>query len=373
MLAVLRRRKDPDELLRILHSYELCWLGQLQIARVAAEGGSEIEAYSAAEAVAQIAHGSPIEFNSDLLSGPYAGLASSPSHIPGTRAIQRDDPVLADVALRADGYWGDTAETHLLGQEGEIAEARAELVGVLAQAGSELKPGLSAAELYASVRRRILAHFPDGDFPHHAGHGLGLEFEPPFLVPWDMTELETLDGDRAGTRRLLPGPVGCSRRESVPRHSQRRSRVARSDGSARLMLDDAAVPDDAAPLGGDLQVSAARCDITPMAGVRLVGYLDRDLPADSVNDPLTATAVALRDPVGDALVIVCCDVLGFPLELSRRIRREHRRILRPAGAVGLAGPESHALRSANAPGAVWNAGRAGLARAVAAAARRGRE
>jgi neutral ceramidase len=86
------------------------------------------------------------------------------------------------------------------------------------------------------------------------------------------------------------------------------------------MLDDAPVT-DAAPPGGDLRVSAARCDITPMAGVRLVGYLDRDVPAERVNDPLTATAVALRDPVGDALVIVCCDVLGFPLELSRRIRR----------------------------------------------------
>ena len=189
-LALLRRRKDPDELLRILHAYELCWLGQRQIARVADEGGSEIEAYSAAEAAAQIAHGSPIEFNSDLLSGPNTALASSPLHVAGARVVQRGDPVLADVALRADGYWGDTAETHLTGQQPEIAEARVELLAILAQAGSELKPGIPAAELYASVRSRILAQFPGGDFPHHAGHGLGLEFEAPFLVPWETTELE---------------------------------------------------------------------------------------------------------------------------------------------------------------------------------------
>jgi Xaa-Pro aminopeptidase len=190
-IAALRRQKDPDELLRILHSYELCWLGQLQIARVADEGGSEIEAYSAAEAVAQIAHGSPIEFNSDLLSGPNTGLASSPSHIPGGRAVQRGDPVLADVALRADGYWGDTAETHVVGQQQEIADVRVELLGILSDVGSELKPALPAAELYATVHRRILAQFPDGDFPHHAGHGLGLEFERPFLVPWELAELES--------------------------------------------------------------------------------------------------------------------------------------------------------------------------------------
>ena len=189
-LAVLRRRKDPDELLRILHAYELCWLGQLQIARVADEGGSEIEAYSAAEAAAQIAHGSPIEFNSDLLSGPNSALASSPAHLPGTRAVRQGDPVVADVALRADGYWGDTAETHLVGEQREIADVRVELLEILAQAGSELKPGIPAAEIFTTVRSRILAHFPDGDFPHHAGHGLGLEFETPFLVPWETTELE---------------------------------------------------------------------------------------------------------------------------------------------------------------------------------------
>ena len=59
------------------------------------------------------------------------------------------------------------------------------------------------------------------------------------------------------------------------------------------MLDDGM---NAPSLGRDLQVSAARCDITPMAGVRLVGYLDRDVPAERVNDSLTATAVALEIP-----------------------------------------------------------------------------
>src|SRR6266508_796944 len=68
-LDELRAVKDEDELGRILRAYELCWIAQREVGRAAAAGETEIGAFSAAHAAAQVAHERPIEFNSDLLSG----------------------------------------------------------------------------------------------------------------------------------------------------------------------------------------------------------------------------------------------------------------------------------------------------------------
>ena len=73
-LVRLRLLKDEDELVRrSLHAYELCWLGQQAVGEAAARGASEIEMFTAAQSAAQIAHGEPIEFLADLLSGPRHG------------------------------------------------------------------------------------------------------------------------------------------------------------------------------------------------------------------------------------------------------------------------------------------------------------
>src|SRR5262249_57990136 len=59
--------KDADEVARIHHAYELCWVAQAAVADGAAAGATEIEIMTAAQGAAQVAHGSPIEFAADLL------------------------------------------------------------------------------------------------------------------------------------------------------------------------------------------------------------------------------------------------------------------------------------------------------------------
>ena len=183
--------KDEDELVKVLHSYELCWLAQETVAQVAQPGVSEIEVFSAALATAQNLNGSPIEFTTDLLSGPMTGSVCSPIHIPSSRVIEDGDPVIADIVVGARGYWGDTAETHIVGANDEASRIRAGLLEILARGAQELRPGNTGAAIFEAMRARIEEAFPGGEFPHHAGHALALTaFEDPHMIPSDHTPLE---------------------------------------------------------------------------------------------------------------------------------------------------------------------------------------
>jgi Xaa-Pro aminopeptidase len=191
-LRKLRRVKDADELARLAHAYELCWVAQRAVHAQHGAGLREIELFSEAQRAAQIAHGGPIEFLADLPSGPNTAAVGCPIHVPGARIAGRDDVVVADVCVGADGYWGDSAETHLAVADGEVADARSRLLEILATTATELRPGTTGAEIYADMARRIAQAFPGGTFPHHAGHAVGLSsFEGPHVIPADETPLET--------------------------------------------------------------------------------------------------------------------------------------------------------------------------------------
>src|SRR5712691_7705549 len=171
-LRRIRLVKDWDELEKIGASYELCWLGQQAVADGAVPGTSEIELFTAAQAAAQIASGAPIEFTCDLLSGPNTADVCCPIHVAGKRVVEAGDVVIADVVVRSNGYWGDTAETHAVGAaegaEGKAAEARALLLDVLEEARTMLVPGAKGSSVFAHVHERIVEALPAGELPHHA-------------------------------------------------------------------------------------------------------------------------------------------------------------------------------------------------------------
>jgi len=188
----LRMVKDEDELAKILESYELCWLAQRTVAERSVPGASEIEIFSAALSAAQVENGGPVEFLCDLLSGPNTAEVCCPIHVAGDRAVEVGEPVVADIVLRAsNGYFGDTAETHAVGRSDEPEAARETLLDILEQARTELVPGARGSEIFERMDARITAAFPDGEFPHHGGHALGVSsFEDPHIVPSDTTPLE---------------------------------------------------------------------------------------------------------------------------------------------------------------------------------------
>jgi Xaa-Pro aminopeptidase len=180
--------KDGDELAKIFHSYELCWLAHAAVADGAREGASEIEMMSAAQAAAQVAHGGPVEFAADLLAGGNTAEVCGPIAIPGRARAELGAPVIADICVRADGYWADTCRTHVHGDNSEVADIRAQLKDILSAAASELRTGTAGADVFRAMKARILAAWPDGEFPHHGGHGVGLSvFDDPHVIPSDSS------------------------------------------------------------------------------------------------------------------------------------------------------------------------------------------
>jgi Xaa-Pro aminopeptidase len=187
----IRLVKDEDELARIHAAYELCWLGQDAVATAAESGASEIEMFTAAQSAAQIAAGAPIEWVCDLLSGPNTAEVCCPIHVAGPRRVAPGEPVIADIVVRASGYWGDSADTHTRGGSAEVEAMRSELLAILRDAGPQLSPGSTGAAVFRDIDARIKSAFPGSEFPHHGGHGLGLgSFEDPHLIPTDTSRFE---------------------------------------------------------------------------------------------------------------------------------------------------------------------------------------
>jgi Xaa-Pro aminopeptidase len=188
----LRMIKDEDELARILASYELCWLGQRTVAERSVPGTAEIEIFSGALLAMQVESGGPVEFLTDLLSGPNTAEVCCPIHVAGHRRVEAGDPVIADIAARPrNGYFGDTAETHSVGSSPDAEEARSVLLEILSDAGKLLVPGARGSDIFREIEQRIATAFPGGEFPHHGGHALGVtSFEDPHIIPSDDLPLE---------------------------------------------------------------------------------------------------------------------------------------------------------------------------------------
>jgi Xaa-Pro aminopeptidase len=207
--------KDSDELARIYHAYELCWLAQAAVADGVAAGATEIEMMTAAQSAAQIGHGSPVEFAADLLAGPNTAEVCGPIAIPGLTRAEPGQPVIADICVGADGYWADTCRTHVSGVNPEVADIYEQLDTILVAAAAQLRSGATGAQVFGGMRELILAVRPGGEFPHHGGHGVGLSvFDDPHVIPSDRQRLENWMVLALEPGVYLPGRFGV-RRENL--------------------------------------------------------------------------------------------------------------------------------------------------------------
>jgi Xaa-Pro aminopeptidase len=207
--------KDADELVKIFHAYELCWLAQAAVADGAASGASEIEMMTAAQSSAQIGHGSPIEFAADLLASQNTAEVCGPIAIPGRTRAEPGQPVIADICVGADGYWADTCRTHVDGANAEVTEIYQRLDAILKADASELRSGRTGAQVFGGMRDAIAAAWPAGEFPHHGGHGVGLSvFDDPHVIPTDGRPVESWMVMALEPGVYLPGRFGV-RKENL--------------------------------------------------------------------------------------------------------------------------------------------------------------
>jgi Xaa-Pro aminopeptidase len=184
--------KDRDEAARIARSYGLCLEAQAVVGLAVAEGASELELFTRGHSTAQLAAGEPVEYIADVLSGATSAEVSGPVAVAGRRAPADGEPVLADILVRARGYWGDTCRTHVRGQNGELEGLLERLQHVLDETVGELRPGVRASAVHIAMAARLQDAFPGSvPLPHHGGHGLGLApLASPNLSPRDDTMLQ---------------------------------------------------------------------------------------------------------------------------------------------------------------------------------------
>jgi Xaa-Pro aminopeptidase len=190
-VRLVRLIKDADEWERLARAYELSLAGQSAVAEGAQLGAREIDLYTAAFARAQAEAGAPIEFQGDLLVGERSALVCGPIGVPGAKRAESGDVVVSDISVGHRGYWGDTARTFIVGSHSDAERAREFIRGVLEAAAADLRPGVVAAEIFTKMHAEIVGRYPEGSFPHHGGHGLGVTvFEDPHLIPSDQTPLQ---------------------------------------------------------------------------------------------------------------------------------------------------------------------------------------
>ena len=190
-LVRISRRKDLDEARKVQVAYNLCWKAQEATAEAVSNGASEIEIFTTAHSVAQLGFGEPVEFVADVLAGANAALVCCPVAYAGRKTVEVGEALVADIVVRAAGYWGDTCRTHVRGKNDEIQTALVKLVRILEDASRELRPGARGSDLHRMISEALQETFPGAGFPHHAGHGLGLSsFEGPHIIPADDTTLE---------------------------------------------------------------------------------------------------------------------------------------------------------------------------------------
>jgi Xaa-Pro aminopeptidase len=123
--------------------------------------------------------------------------SAKPHHHPGSRTINRGDPVVVDFGATFEGYRSDMTRTFCVDAEpdGELARIFA-VVGASQAAGAKaVRPGVSAKEV-DDVCRNVIAEAGWAErFEHGTGHGVGL----------DIHEAPTVS--QLGTAILAPGFV----------------------------------------------------------------------------------------------------------------------------------------------------------------------
>jgi Xaa-Pro aminopeptidase len=200
-IEALRVRKSPAELDLIRRS---CALGSAMmdtLVDAAVEGATEAEAVGAGTQV--LIAGGGVLFDAACSSGPWVHKfthARLPSADPNRR-FQRGDLFHVDIYGSYGGYFFDFARSRCVGddptdEQRALLEAPVEGVEAICAA---IKPGATADEVYR-VGEQWLTESPyvssmpteEPEMEHFpaVGHGMGLMWEAPWLMPGDSTVLE---------------------------------------------------------------------------------------------------------------------------------------------------------------------------------------
>lgn len=186
-LARQRATKTPLEIAALRRAAEAAGAGQRAALLAAREGISELALFAEIRLAMETFAGERVPVTGDLLSGRARTAAFT--GWPTGRTIAVGDPIIADLASRIAGYWGDSCGSFTIGAcspdyERLFTSAR----GALDLALEIMRPGLPLSELDRLLREHVgRSRYR---YPHHSGHSIGTAVhEFPRVVPYEMTQL----------------------------------------------------------------------------------------------------------------------------------------------------------------------------------------
>ncbi len=187
-LPLLRAVKTPAEIEKIRASLSFADSAQEIVKRLLQVGLSEIGIWGQMKAGLEHQVGGRLPLLADFVAGERTAEIGG---LPGNYRLQAGDPLIADIVPRLDGYWGDNAGTHFVGEPSASHQKIYRVVLETLEKGLEaVKPGVKACDLDALLRQHLEAQgYPV--YPHHSGHGLGVTYhEEPRIVPYNSLTLE---------------------------------------------------------------------------------------------------------------------------------------------------------------------------------------
>ncbi len=205
ILAGLRRRKHPDELALIREAIRVTEAGHRAARAAIRPGATELQVFNAIQDALTDACGHAVHLIGDFVSGERArGIGGFAS----TRVIQAGEVMIADLFPIVNGYRADFTATIPASDSvtPEQMQLDAALNAALRAAETLLKPGVVGGDVYRIVQQTLDAHGFAAHFPHHAGHGLGLDHpEAPYFVP--LSDEALVEGDVV---TVEPGAYGAA-------------------------------------------------------------------------------------------------------------------------------------------------------------------
>ncbi|MEM3122977.1 MAG: Xaa-Pro peptidase family protein, partial [Nitrososphaerota archaeon] len=184
-ILMMRMSKDEDELEAIQEAAKLNDFAYQVAKENAVEGRSEVEVYAATHTELVKKVGGFQYFSGDFASGERCLQVGGP---PTGRRLKNGETLILDLWVVAGQYWSDTCRTFVVGGVPTAVQRRVfDVLKEALRAGEEaLRPGVTGAEVYKTVYETIDRYGYGRYFPHHTGHGLGLEaWEPPYFIPGD--------------------------------------------------------------------------------------------------------------------------------------------------------------------------------------------
>jgi Xaa-Pro aminopeptidase len=181
-ITQMRRKKDPDEIELLRACMGVTEAGHAWARANIRPGMTELDVYLGVQDACIKQVGRPIVVYGDFAVSPGPERRGGG---PTERVLEAGDMFILDFSVVIGGYRSDFTNTLVVGKEPTADQRRLYDLARAAMAAGEatLRDNIPCLDVYHAVRGAFEKAGVAQYFPHHAGHGLGLEHpEAPYFV-----------------------------------------------------------------------------------------------------------------------------------------------------------------------------------------------